>query len=179
MEEIQYTKKEIYMERIGMIQKEQTKRRETIPLGGILKEYIEEWRSIGAIEKDLIIDWNWITSPTTQNQVSIKNYIQKEQEVVEMEKIIEEELEEGIIEEVREDYLIFINPIFLVRKNSGGFRKVVDLRKINSCIPTHHFKMEGVGTLIGLMEEGDWGITIDLKSAYSHLPIQMEIQNWL
>lgn len=50
----------------------------------------------------------------------------------------------------------FISSYFLVPKKEGGFRFVLNLKKLNSFISTDHFKLEDYRTAMRLMSEGDY-----------------------
>ena len=65
----------------------------------------------------------------------------------------------------------FLSPIFLVPKADGSWRPVINLRDLNSHITQHHFKMEGIRTVKGLMRKGDWLTKLDLKDAYLSVPM--------
>ena len=65
----------------------------------------------------------------------------------------------------------FLSPIFLVPKADGSYRPVINLRDLNSHIAYHHFKMEGIKTVKGLMKKGDWLAKLDLKDAYLSVPM--------
>ena len=65
----------------------------------------------------------------------------------------------------------FLSPIFLVPKADGSWRPVINLQDLNSHIAQHHFKMEGIRTVKGLMRKGDWLTKLDLKDAYLSVPM--------
>jgi hypothetical protein len=65
----------------------------------------------------------------------------------------------------------FLSPVFLVPKADGSWRPVINLRDLNSHITHHHFKMEGIKTVKGLMKKGDWLAKLDLKDAYLSVPM--------
>ena len=61
----------------------------------------------------------------------------------------------------------FVSPIFDVpKKNSDNRRVILNLKVLNSFIIKIKFKLEGYNTIIGLIQRGDFLVSIDLKDAY-------------
>ena len=73
----------------------------------------------------------------------------------------------------------FYSPVFLVPKKTGGWRPVLDLKRLNKYIRLEHFKMESLNTVILLVQPGDWMASIDLQDAYFHIPIHSQFQHFL
>jgi hypothetical protein len=62
------------------------------------------------------------------------------------------------------------SPTFYVKKSTGGWRPIWDLRFLNSfCTPPPRFKMEGLSVVKQLARPTDVGVTVDLHSAYQHV----------
>lgn len=55
---------------------------------------------------------------------------------------------------------------FLVPQKDGLQKPVINLKRLNSYTPHHHFKMEGIHTLRELLRQDDWLIKVDLNDAY-------------
>lgn len=72
-----------------------------------------------------------------------------------------------------------ISPIFLRPKKNGGYRMVLDLKRINSHIPYKHFKMENFEQAIRLVNAGDYLASVDLRHAYYSVRITPEQQDLL
>lgn len=68
----------------------------------------------------------------------------------------------------------FYSTIFIVPKQLGGFRAILNLRKLNKFIKNQHFKMETLKSVIQSLNTGDWAFSIDLSDAYLHVPIHAE-----
>lgn len=73
----------------------------------------------------------------------------------------------------------FYSTIFIVPKQSGGFRAILNLRKLNKFIKNQHFKMETLRSVIQSLNTGDWAFSIDLSDAYLHVPIHSESRKFL
>ena len=70
-------------------------------------------------------------------------------------------------------------PDFLVPKSDGSWRPVVNLKSLNTWVVPHHFKMESIRTVKGLLIQGDWLVKLDLKDAYLSIPIHRPHQKFL
>lgn len=73
----------------------------------------------------------------------------------------------------------FISIIFLVPKKSGGMRPIINLKPLNRFIETIHFKMETLQTVLNLIQEGYFLISMDLKDAYFSIPIHLLHRKYL
>ena len=69
--------------------------------------------------------------------------------------------------------------IFVVPKPSGKFRLIINLRPLNVHLQYKKFRMENVYSLRGLLLEGVFMVTIDLRDAYLHVPICLDHQRFL
>ncbi len=57
----------------------------------------------------------------------------------------------------------FVSGIFVIPKNSGGFRPIINLKGLNKFVKHQHFKMEGINVLKDMVREGDCFTKIDIK----------------
>ena len=73
----------------------------------------------------------------------------------------------------------FFSPIFAVPKKDGGWRPIINLRRLNGYIATPHFKMESIGSLKDVIQKGDFMGKLDLKDAYLSVPIAQEHRKYL
>ncbi|KAA6355700.1 MAG: putative Transposon Ty3-G Gag-Pol polyprotein, partial [Streblomastix strix] len=83
--------------------------------------------------------------------------------------MLQEELQDGIIEEIPKEQVKWWNPTFLVPKPSGEWRKILDASLQNEEIQPLHFQMNRVEQVRYLLIPNDWAVTLDLKSAFHHL----------
>lgn len=88
-------------------------------------------------------------------------------------------LKAGIIEHCHDprarDHL---SPFFTLKEATKN-RPILDCRRINQCIQVNHFKMEGVPALRDLIESNDYMVKIDLKDAYTVIPIHRDSRRFL
>lgn len=62
----------------------------------------------------------------------------------------------GSITEISNNSEWFIGSFFVIAKNYGGYRGIVNLKPLNLFIRYEHFKMEGLETVKSLIRKGDW-----------------------
>ena len=97
---------------------------------------------------------------------STKTFVWNEQEA----KIIQEEinnlLEKEAIKAIPHNQAKFVSNFFLVKKKSGGFRPVINLRNLNQFIHTEHFTMEAITNLTTILSKDDWIMIIDISDVY-------------
>ena len=69
--------------------------------------------------------------------------------------------------------------VFLVRKASGGWRPVIDLKNLNAHIHASHFRMFMTSSVLSSVKKGDYAFKIDLQDAYFHVPIHPSSRKYL
>ena len=65
----------------------------------------------------------------------------------------------------------FYSTFFLIPKKTGDLRPVINLRSLNRYLKKQHFKMDSLNSVLNLVQQGDWAISLDLRDAYMHIPI--------
>ena len=88
-------------------------------------------------------------------------------------------LQKNAITEVPPDSPGFYSNVFLVRKASGGWRPVIDLKNLNAHIHAPHFRMFTTSSVLSSVEKGDYLFKIDLQDAYFHIPIHPSSRKYL
>ena len=73
----------------------------------------------------------------------------------------------------------FYSNVFLVRKASGGWRPVIDLKNLNAHIHAPHFHMFTTSSVLSSVVKGDYAFKIDLQDAYFHVPIHPDSRKYL
>lgn len=73
----------------------------------------------------------------------------------------------------------FLSPFFVIRKSSGGWRFILNLKRLNKYILAPHFKMENWKTVVRLISPGDFLASVDLEDAYLLVPIHQEHRKYL
>jgi ribonuclease HI len=142
------------------------------------------WREIGA--EDLLLrgitaEWKDEESERRlQLRQRVAPYRPPRALVPEFEKLLEEEIREGVVKEIEEAEVRWVNPTFLVPKaRTGSYRKILDCRTLNEELCLVHFKMESPETVRALIQEGDWATSLDIKSAFNHVPAHPSLRPYL
>ena len=86
-------------------------------------------------------------------------------------------LQQGVIKIVQDSK--FVSKSRLEPKKDGGFRLIVDLRRVNKCLKTTSFKYEALCDLSSLASPGEHMVSFDLKSGYYHVGIHPAHQQFL
>jgi hypothetical protein len=92
---------------------------------------------------------------------------------------LQDELREGIVRQVTAAECRFLSPAFLVPKKGGEWRKVLDCRQLNKFIADRTFQMEDARTAAAVIEREHFAVSIDIKTAYHHIPVAKEMQPYL
>ena len=72
----------------------------------------------------------------------------------------------GVIQKASYNKEKFISSYFLVPKPNGRYRFILNLKKFNEFVPTIHFKMEDIRTVINILEENDFLCSNDFNNYY-------------
>ena len=88
-------------------------------------------------------------------------------------------LQKNAITEVPPNSPGFYSNVFLVRKASGGWRPVIDLKNLNAHIHAPHFRMCMTNSVQSSVQKGDYAFKIDLQDAYFHVPIHPSSRKYL
>ena len=73
----------------------------------------------------------------------------------------------------------FYSRLFVVQKDSGAWRPIIDLSTLNTYIVSQHFHMETPQSVLRSIRQGDWMISLDLQDAYLQVPIHPESRRYL
>ena len=70
----------------------------------------------------------------------------------------------------------FYSKLFCVRKQSGSWRPIINLKPMNKFVAKQNFKMETVRDMKQLFRPGDYGTTVDLQDAFYHVIMAQEFR---
>ena len=84
-------------------------------------------------------------------------------------------LQKNVITEVPPDSPGFYSNVFLVRKASGGWCPVIDLKNLNAHIHAPHFRMFTTSSVLSSVEKGDYAFEIGCVLSCTDSSKQQEI----
>lgn len=85
----------------------------------------------------------------------------------------------NVIERSVEEAYQFVSNVFMVPKQNGKVRIILDLSRFNDCVEKRHFKMDNLHTAANLLVPGVFMTSIDLQDAYFTFPIVLEHRKYL
>ena len=158
---------------------------EHLPVGDRMRVAYPNWQAIGAHDYVVSILKNGYSlefkskPPLVTNPTPFYLNLSAEQQVIlddEMNKFIDG----NVIEEVTDlSTPGFYSPLFLRPKTDKGWRIIINISELNKHLVYHKFKMETLRTVRQGLKKGYYAFSIDLKSAYSHLPIHPSSRKYL
>ena len=154
------------------------------PVGGRLKIFAHQWTQITTDKLVLsIIQKGYAPKLTHSNippnlnkKTQLPKNPQKRRALLEE---IESLLTKRAIKRVYTKRHLVISPVFLTPKRKGGFRMVLNVKKLNRYVANSTFKMENLRNILPLIKVNDWAASIDLVDAYLHVPIARFAQHLL
>ena len=100
-----------------------------------------------------------------------------EQHVIDIE--IDKLLVKGVITPSSHEKGEYVSPIFTRAKKDGSFRVILNLKRLNTRVQYHHFKMDSLNTVLQMVKPGCFMASIDLKDACYSVPIAIADQKYL
>ena len=89
-------------------------------------------------------------------------------------------LMKGAIERVTNmKSLGFYSRLFLVPKETGNLRSVINLSSLNRHMVVSHFKMETQGSVRSAIRSQEWTVSIDIRDAYLHVLMHQAVRKYL
>ena len=73
----------------------------------------------------------------------------------------------------------FYSDVFVVPKKDGGWRPIINLKRLNSYLEIPHFKMESIRSLRDVVLPGDYMVKLDLQDAYLTVPMHRSVCKYL
>ena len=154
-----------------------------IPVGGRLIHFLKEWEKItddqwvlSIIREGYKLEFEQFPQKTGVRLTSVPA---KDLNILHTE--VKDLMAKGAVELVPFSDIQngFYSTFFLVPKKTGDMRPVINLRPLNKYLRKQHFKMDSLSTVLNIVKQGDWAISLDLKDAYLHIPIYKTHRKYL
>ena len=154
------------------------------PVGGRPSNFLEGWKRIANDPYVLSIVAKGyrlrFTSPPLLRQTPWEiRSPQGPEEISGMREQITLMLQKNAITEVPPNSPGFYSNVFLIRKASGRWRPVIDLKNLNAHIHAPHFRMFTTNSVLSSVRKGDYVFKTDLQDAYFHVPIHPSSRKYL
>ncbi|KAA6387555.1 MAG: putative Transposon Ty3-G Gag-Pol polyprotein [Streblomastix strix] len=149
-----------------------------------LLKFLPSWEQIGArklVIKRLAPNWRAADSEANLMKVSTKQvFYGSVEEMKLMQSEIQKKLQQGIITMIDPYNMALQNRVFLIaKKESSEKRKILDFSMLNEELAPQPFKMEDVKVAKQLIQRLDYAVTLDIHSAFSHVPVDPELTPYL
>lgn len=148
---------------------------------GRLTYYYDSWKLL--TDDPVILSWiKGYTIPFYKpvNQLSEpKLPILSVSETLEYRVAIKELIKSGAISLCEPSEGQFLSSYFVIKKPNGKSRFILNLKLLNKCIATEHFKIEDLRTTLKLISRNCFMATLDLKDAYFLIPIHASHKKFL
>ena len=137
-----------------------------------MRYHLTHWRGIS--------DSNWIVQTARDYRLELVRQSpstpppRQPQLFVAQQEILDQEvhnlLQKRAIEECH-DQGGFYSSLFIIPKKDGGWRTIINLKRLNRYLRIQHFKMESVYSVRDVLQRGDWMGKLDLQDAYLTVPV--------
>ena len=149
---------------------------------GSVSHHVSEWEQItsdkyilSTIREGLTIEF--LETPICKFSPFSTNHSKIEEDVIDLE--ITKLLQKGVIEYTIRENGDFVSSIFTRPKKDGSHRFILNLKKFNEYVRLRHCKLESIEDALGLVTEGCFFGSVDLKDAYYSIPINRSFQKYL
>ena len=152
-----------------------------ILVGGCLTHFLDFWRTLTSDQEILqtvsglkidFIEHVYQTNPAPPLMFTPEEELAADKEIKSL-------LECGVIVQSVHEEGEFISNVFLRPKKTGGYRMILNLKKLNKYARYNKFKMETLLNILDMMEEGCFQTSIDFDSAYLTVGIHPKYHKYL
>ncbi|KAA6376738.1 MAG: hypothetical protein EZS28_027735 [Streblomastix strix] len=150
-----------------------------VPIRGALSQVLPNWEKIQGLEivrDGLQANWNQLGPSTVQKPRELV-LLRSEEERQAFQEILLHDLQQNIVQKTNS--AILHSPVFLAKKTSGKYRRIILCKTVNQHLNVEHFHMERLIDARKIIINQGWAITWDLQQAYSHLSVSTVLRQYL
>jgi len=148
---------------------------------GRLSSYTENWKLLGSNRFVISMIKGYSLEfkiPSIQDSIPKSRFLSP-LETKDLQTMIQDLLNQGVICKCKSIDGEFVSQIFLVPKPDGRKRLIFNLKELNTFVLTKKFKMENIFNAMKLINKGDFLSTLDLKDAYYTVPMHKNFRKYL
>ena len=164
---------EVYYQELGM------------KVGGRLARFWKRWRDLGAspfilnkLQYGIRLDWVSTPPVLTTNPLIISRCRDRDKMEI-MRSHVAGMLQKGAIQLIQDNSPGFYSRIFMVPKQGGKWRPVIDLSALNKFVNKSTFKMETPERIRESFRKDEWVTSLDLTDAYFHIPVAIKYRKFM
>ena len=156
----------------------------TTPVGGRLSSFLPQWSQISTspFVKNIISQgYKLEFSECPPSRFYITALPRDQEKASAMMNLLQDLIQQEVIIQVpkQQEGRGFYSHIFLVKKPSGKYRLILNLKILNRSIRYKHFRMDTIYSITKLLSPGCFMASLDLRDAYLHVPIAPASQKFL
>ena len=122
---------------------------------------------------------DWLAGPPPHRHILPPTPRLPQYKHVQMTQAIREELQAHVIRPIRRADILLEHPTYLIPKKNKKLRKIVNAAGLNKFIRKTKFKLEDQYLLIHLLLKNHFATSLDISSAYHHVPVAPWAQPYL
>ena len=147
---------------------------------GSIRSCFKKWKLITSDPEVLQTVWGMPINVSLKLQpIQSFQYPLKQSETTFIKNELESLLQKKVTVSSEPEQGEIVSPIFVRVKPDGGYRLILNLKKLNEKVEYKKFKMETIGTIIQLVKPGVFMSKVDIKDAYYSVPISEPNQKYL
>ncbi|KAA6371349.1 MAG: hypothetical protein EZS28_033125, partial [Streblomastix strix] len=89
-------------------------------------------------------------------QRRIIKFTGNEEQAQQLDQLIQEELNQGLIRVFNQQEVLLWNRTFAIKKPGGGLRRIMDCRPLNTQLKVQHFTMNDLNKVLEIWKKNDW-----------------------
>ena len=161
--------------------KEIGNRKDQLPVGGQLAHYQVHWRKlfpqhpkiVRKVSQGILIAFDDIPPSLLRYPLELRSNDKTADLLHAVQKLQVSQAIEEVMDTTSPGYY---SCLFLVPKPDGSFHPIINLKKLNQFLIVPSLKMETLLSIITALQPQEWIIKIDLKDAYHHILVHVNIR---